>query len=418
MRLKYIFAAALIAVAAAVAAAAGTSGSATLPPIKFGIVAPAEGSPIINGEAGLAAVRAGVAALNKRGGLGGRKVELVYCNDKTDPNLAAACGRQLVDAKVAAEIGGVSIFGDALNAVLAANKIPQIGNTAFGAAELNAPNEYILGSTAPGYLVATGFAAAKGWKIALLGADNPTASGLYSLIEASAKQAGAEIVSKTLVPPTAPDLAPLTAAALSGKPDMILELLGQQQEQQFLAALAQTGNNTVRVMAASTVNPFLNAASGGDAIQNRRLSFSNFLPFSSKNAVIQQFKSELAAAYNRGKGDKWADLRQQGPTTISQWLGLWVIEQMVKNGQLKANNITPETITAALNKAKNLDMGGVTAPWTPNAAGPQGLSRISNPYYYVIGFRDGGRRQVLITAKPVTSEQALAKKFTFTGNNP
>src|SRR5436190_21318147 len=116
MKLKLFAAAAAVAVA--VGAAAGTSGAASSAssPIKVGIVAPAEGSPIINGEAGRAAMMAGVAALNKRGGLGGHPVQVVYCNDKTDPNEAAACGRQLVSEKGVAELGGASIFGDQVKA--------------------------------------------------------------------------------------------------------------------------------------------------------------------------------------------------------------------------------------------------------------------------------------------------------------
>jgi len=317
----------------------------------------------------------------------------------------------MVDEKVAFETG-LTIFGDSVNAPLKAAGIPQIGNFAFSAGEINAPNVYIMSSSAPGYIVGVGYAKAKKLKMAMIGTDNPTASGLYDLIEDSAKKINFPLTSKVAVPVTAPDMAPIVASVMSKKPDIIMNLFGQQQEKQFLSALAKSGAK-VKNIAASFVDTNFTKDVGGAAIQDSRITISNFLPQGSKNAVVKQFEREMNAAYKKGKGDKWADLRHNGGPSVSQWLGLWTVERMLKLKKLKEKDLNAAGITKALNSVKKLNMGGIIPPWTPNAKGPVGQVRVSNPYFFIYGYKNGGKTPVLITKKAVTAEQALAGKFKF-----
>src|SRR4051812_10857911 len=94
-----------VAVCAAAATAVPTSlgSSDDSAPLKIGIIAPSR-SPAFNLPTSIAAAKAGVRALNARGGLHGHKIDLVYCNDKNDANQAQACARQLVGDKVIAAI--------------------------------------------------------------------------------------------------------------------------------------------------------------------------------------------------------------------------------------------------------------------------------------------------------------------------
>src|SRR5437867_1744571 len=99
----------LVACVAAVAAVATPlswgGGSQKLSTIKVGFIG-ANGTAVANWPHATAEAKAAVRGWNSRGGLHGHKLELVYCNDKNDPNLGIACARQMVKEKVIAVVGG------------------------------------------------------------------------------------------------------------------------------------------------------------------------------------------------------------------------------------------------------------------------------------------------------------------------
>ncbi|MGJ3558278.1 ABC transporter substrate-binding protein [Streptomyces sp. INA 01156] len=73
------------------------------------------------------AVTAAVARVNDDGGIGGRKIELLTCNDKFDPNEATACAQRAVSEKVTAVVGPLSPNIGAIAAVMEQARIPIIG---------------------------------------------------------------------------------------------------------------------------------------------------------------------------------------------------------------------------------------------------------------------------------------------------
>lgn len=73
--------------------------------IKIGLQAPLSGEYAFEGKGFENAVRMLVDQTNERGGLLGRKIELVVEDDKGDPTDAAMAAQRLVDAKVVAVIG-------------------------------------------------------------------------------------------------------------------------------------------------------------------------------------------------------------------------------------------------------------------------------------------------------------------------
>src|SRR4029077_3224924 len=94
--------------------------NAALPPVKFGIVS--IGIPGIElYQAHLLGAQAAAAAINKTGGFGGRKVEIIGCNSQFSPAVATACANTLLADGVTSEGGcepswsasGLPIFGKA-----------------------------------------------------------------------------------------------------------------------------------------------------------------------------------------------------------------------------------------------------------------------------------------------------------------
>jgi len=88
-----------------------------LPPvIKIGSIQPLTGSSAPNGALGRAVIDMTVREINAAGGIAGRKVEVVYGDDGTDPARAVAEAKRLIDQEKVHAISGPAIAANALAA--------------------------------------------------------------------------------------------------------------------------------------------------------------------------------------------------------------------------------------------------------------------------------------------------------------
>src|SRR5580765_7326824 len=78
---------------------AGTTAAASGEPIKLMTVGPVEAPGFSIPSIPVGAQQA-IDEINAAGGINGRQVELITCNDQNDPNVAAQCGKQAVDEGV------------------------------------------------------------------------------------------------------------------------------------------------------------------------------------------------------------------------------------------------------------------------------------------------------------------------------
>jgi len=83
-------------------------------------------------------VEAAVAEINAAGGINGRKVEVMSCNNQLDPNVQLNCVREAIDAKVAAVVGSVSFF-PTVYPVLEKAGIAWLGGFGILKEEVNSP---------------------------------------------------------------------------------------------------------------------------------------------------------------------------------------------------------------------------------------------------------------------------------------
>jgi branched-chain amino acid transport system substrate-binding protein len=88
------------------------------------------------------AIQAGIEFVNTQlGGIDGRPIELSVCNTKFSVEGSTACGQEFVDAKVPAVLGGIDVFGNAVE-TLAANEIPYVGGIPVSTASVESPNSF------------------------------------------------------------------------------------------------------------------------------------------------------------------------------------------------------------------------------------------------------------------------------------
>ncbi|WP_189264319.1 ABC transporter substrate-binding protein [Streptomyces fuscichromogenes] len=80
--------------------------------------------------------------LNSRGGIHGRKLKLITCNDHNSSVGAANCAQRAVDQNVVAVVGSYSQFGDSYFAPLEGAAIPYIGGYGASNEEFTSPVSY------------------------------------------------------------------------------------------------------------------------------------------------------------------------------------------------------------------------------------------------------------------------------------
>ena len=97
--------------------------------------------------------------INKAGGLNGHPLKLITCNDENNPNTATACAREAITDKVAAVVGGLSIFDTKIIPYLKQAGIPWIGPATPDA--YTSKNLFLMGDEGLPANVAIGEAAAK-----------------------------------------------------------------------------------------------------------------------------------------------------------------------------------------------------------------------------------------------------------------
>jgi len=383
---------------------------ATGSPVKVGIIAP-EGAPAFNQEGIVEAVRAGVLALDERGGLEGHEVQVVYCNDKGDPNTTAACAQKMVSEEVIAMTGGTALNGNVIPPILEKANISIIGNNALTGPEYNAPNEYFftIGSTGA-FNVLAAYIGHEKIPTSIFASSNPTGDALRKGIEATAEEAGMPFV--TAVPITAEqaEFASVIAAAKPEEAEDGLWFIGNAQIVQTVEA-AKAAGAEFKWIGPDTETPSKEVVEAlGGTVSNLTLAtpFPPLTPESS-NATIKRYFEEMKRASEGGEPKASKPGEYPNSVDFSSWLAVQLLEQFVKEGQIKS--LTADGVTAALKKAENVNVAGVLKDWSPNKPGPPGLSRGSNTAYNIIEYQDGKPKE--LTSHPVTPQEIIEGKVTF-----
>jgi branched-chain amino acid transport system substrate-binding protein len=213
-----------LGVSVALLAASGAAHAA--PPIKIGVQAPITGTYAEEGQGIERAAQLLAAQQNAKGGLLGRKIEVIACDDQGEAAQAAICARQLVNDQVVAVIGSYT-SGAALAAqpiYARANVIQTSDGTSnellkhgyktwFGNA---APNSAEAAFTAH-YLVDVQHYK----KIAVLTDHSSFATGLADAVVAGIKAANGTVTDKSFINAGSQNFSPVLTKLKSLQPDAL-----------------------------------------------------------------------------------------------------------------------------------------------------------------------------------------------------
>ncbi|MFJ1810041.1 MULTISPECIES: ABC transporter substrate-binding protein [unclassified Streptomyces] len=133
----------------------GVSGGSGDDPIVVMTWAP-EGTSATNKPGMPAFARAYARWINANGGLNGRKLEVLTCNDHNDTVSAAECARRAVKEKAVAVVGSYSQHSDAFFPHLEGAGIPYIGGYGVTNSEFTSPLSYPVNGGQPSLLAGLG----------------------------------------------------------------------------------------------------------------------------------------------------------------------------------------------------------------------------------------------------------------------
>jgi hypothetical protein len=298
--------------------------------------------------------------INDAGGIGGRPLEVTFCDGKTDPNEDAACARKAVDDGAIALVGGFDLDVSLMIEVL------ETENTAwFGACcpvvakEFSSPIAFNMGST-------FSFNQGAAYKMTQDGCTNIKfiylENGAQDIAIAQSRHAFEVLeyggaIDFITVPATTSDFSAVAAKAASGS-DCIYGGLGDIQWMAFIPALKSVG--------------FTQKLYGAQG--NFNVKVAEAYPAETEGGVVVN-------AYPNIAGPMWDDYRdalERYNAPDLDWnslagLGTWaafegfrkIVEQMIADG-LEVNN---DTFIEAANATSNLQMNNMvgdldfTMPW-------------------------------------------------------
>ncbi|MFE9443160.1 ABC transporter substrate-binding protein [Streptomyces sp. NPDC006602] len=136
--------------------------------------------------------------INAQGGINGRKLTILTCNDRNDSVAAAKCARRAVKEKVVAVVGSYSQYSDSFFPPLEGEGIPYIGGYGVTTDEFTSPLSYPVNGGAPTLLAGLGKALAPSCgPVALVRPDTIAGDELPVLLD-SGLTAGGHTVAEDL----------------------------------------------------------------------------------------------------------------------------------------------------------------------------------------------------------------------------
>ncbi|MFC5745331.1 ABC transporter substrate-binding protein [Actinomadura rugatobispora] len=341
--------------------ASSTRGSSDA--IQIGLITPVDTSSNSYDDA-VSGTRAAVAAINTAGGVNGKKLELDFCNEKTDPNAAAACARK---AESGDQIATVGLFSTNMQSVLPQFKtLPNIAPFALTPAEIACPTCYTFDSFSMGaFMSAADLASQAGVKSAtIVTFDVPVSHEVQEATKRQMEAAGITVADVIYVPPTTSDLSSYAQKVKEIGHEGLLPMVTAQGAYSLLQALRQIDFQPTLITNDNQVPP-ANIAKLGDFIEGARLGLA-VPPVSAADKIpgVKKFVADMKAAEEAG--DKNA--ADRSALAMHCWLAVYAVAEIAKGVD---GDVNRRSFTDALKSAKDVGLQGILPPWTPTAKSPK-----------------------------------------------
>lgn len=299
--------------------------------------------------------------INSRGGINGRKLKVLTCNDHNDSVAAAKCATYAVKENVVAVVGSYSQYGDSYLPELEGAGIPFIGGYGVTNSEFTSPLSYPVNGGQPALLAGLGkeLAGSCG-PVALIRPDSIAGDELPPMLDSGLKAGGhADAVDQRAADDTTEYSGPSQRAlgAATGNPakkGCVIPALGDRTDT-FMDSFRRAREDYPTVRTAATldsVDQTVINESGGQSGPYEGSYITGWYPPASDarwdgmKKVIQQ----------QAFGDNRIDAADAGVQTT--WIAYTVFKAVVDS--LGGGEVTSQTVRKALDDGLKVDTGGLT----------------------------------------------------------
>ncbi|MEV0735285.1 ABC transporter substrate-binding protein [Streptomyces sp. NPDC050549] len=340
--------------------------------------------------------------INKHGGLNGRKLKVLTCNDHNTSVSAAQCARQAVKENVVAVVGSYSEFSDSFFAPLEGAGIPYIGGYGVTSEEFTRALSYPVNGGQPALLAGLGKELAPGCgTVTLVRPDSIAGDDLPPLLNAGLTAGGHSQATDQLAADDATEYSSQATRALesasggsSSKEGCVVPSLGDRTDtfmDSFRRARADYPAVHTATVLGSVDQTEINAT-GGQSGPYEGSYITGWYPVAGDPRWDPMKKAVAEVAF----GDNRIDPADAGVETT--WIAYTAFKTVVNS--LGNGEVTADTVRRALDDGVKVTTGGLTPTlqWSStddDDLASVGLSRLVNASVTLQVVRKG----VLVSAK-------------------
>jgi ABC-type branched-subunit amino acid transport system substrate-binding protein len=331
--------------------------------------------------------------VNAQGGLGGRKLNVLTCNDHNDSVAAAKCARRAVNENAVAVVGSYSQYADSFFPVLEGARIPYIGGYGLTNTEFTSPLSYPVNGGQPALLAGLGSALAGSCgPVTLVRPDTIAGDQLPALLDSGLVSGGHERAHDQRAAEDATAYDDQSARALAregtggGRPGCVVPVLGDRTGT-FMDSFRRAREDHPDVRTATvlgSVDQTTVNASGGESGPYEGAYVTGWYPAVGDPAWDALKKLIKEQAF----GDNDVDAADAGVQTT--WIAYTVFKEVVAS--LGDGEVSADTVRRALDDGLEVHTGGLTPDlrWTfADKLASVGFPRLVNADVTLQVVRDG-----------------------------
>ncbi|WP_031478788.1 ABC transporter substrate-binding protein [Streptomyces bicolor] len=298
--------------------------------------------------------------VNAHGGLKGRKLKVLTCNDHNDSVAAAKCADRAVEENAVAVIGSYSQFGDTFLPSLEGAGIPYIGGYGVTNAEFTSPLSYPVNGGQPALLAGLGKElAGRCGPVALVRPDTIAGDELPPLLDSGLKAGGHPASGDQLADEDATEYASQSVRALDyaagdlSDTGCVVPALGDRTST-FMDSFRRSREDFSAVRTATvlgSVDQTVINTTGGATVYDGSY-ITGWYPVASDPRwdAMKKVISEQAFGDNR--------IDPADPGVQTTWIAYTVFKKVVES--LGDGEVNADSVRDALNNGMKISTGGLT----------------------------------------------------------
>ena len=302
--------------------------------------------------------------VNDTGGLNGRKLKVLTCNERNDSVAVSQCARRAADAHAVAVVGSYSQQGGAFITALESNGIPYVGGYGITQDEFQSPLSYPVNGGLPALLAGSGQQlSAMCKKVALVRPDTITGDQFPIFLDEGLRSGGRADARDLATADDASDYTDIAQRSVGdNKPSSCVSAVLGDHTSTFFDSLRRAGDTKPKVRLSSvigSVQQSLVDATGGPHSPLENAMVTDWYPPASDPKWNRMKSVVTKYAFS----DDRIDVADPGVQTT--WIAYTVLTEVIK-AMSEGTAVTADTVAKALDGTHGLSTGGLTPDlgWT------------------------------------------------------